>query len=315
VKLIDDRYRELLALMQLFLFREIPLRTLKTVSPSNFAFFQQSQPSTVLSTVKQKKEQVLVMQPPPLIQPHMALKNTRNASPSTEPIAPPETLPSAPPPIQVVSQKPAPLPLLLTDPSSVPNPIEKPITMIEKTKKLTLEPPSSTPLVEDFRQLWTTFKSLFPHVALSESIPSDAKAQQIKKARLKEPEIPVVLILSFQEEQQQLSFLKTMVQGLSVRLAPTRLVSAPHIQTESEWQQLLTSPHLRLIIASDYGLYMHRYLMSHYQELPQRGKYCLHGIPLLLISDCALYLKEPKLKVLLWRAICTEFNASQCSVN
>ena len=70
------------------------------------------------------------------------------------------------------------------------------------------------------------------------------------------------------------------------------------------------SSNLRLIIASDYGLYLQPKLMAYYREVTQQGKHFVNNIPLLLLSDLALYLKEPQLKSLLWRAICKEFAAS-----
>ncbi len=69
------------------------------------------------------------------------------------------------------------------------------------------------------------------------------------------------------------------------------------------------SPDLRLVIASDYDLYLQPELMKVYREAPQQGKHYLNKTPLLLLSDLSLYLKEPQLKSLLWRAICNEFAA------
>jgi len=158
---------------------------------------------------------------------------------------------------------------------------------------------------------WKFYQSLFPDWSLSEAIPNDKIALKNKNAWMKIQEATPVIILSFHDNEQQLTFLKNIAQAISLRLSSAQVISASQIEKENGWENLLNSPQLRLVIAGDYELYLHPKLMHVYREIPQHGRHFLGKIPLLLLSDLSLYLKEPQLKPLLWRAICNEFATAQ----
>jgi hypothetical protein len=306
---IKKCYAELLALTQLFLLREYSPAEVKIVDPAIFGFFQKKMKATPLINQRRSSSKPMPSIPPSQVAPRAMAHPSSTEPPPPE--APPEPLPSPkpepqpphplPPPTQPEPSPPEPQPPIIQDKQNKAN---------FHSKALILET-LAVPPTRDQREFWKLFPTLFPELRLSESIPSDSVAQKLKNAWLNDQVIPPVIILSFHQEEKQLNFLKNLAQAISLRLAPARVLSASKWEKENSWEHILNFPHLRLVIASDYGLYTQSALMRFYREIPQQGKHFLNHIPLLLLSDLALYLKEPQLKPLLWRAICNEFAASQ----
>ena len=299
-------YRELLALTQLYLHREHPPQQIKAVAPAAFAYFQKNGKSPLPSKIKD-----LPKQPP--LPPVQAIKAVPQPAADFSP----------PPSAKVHSPvQPAQIPLVpetLSPPVKSENraaPSQPPMNQtqtnkpISHSKALSLEPFSSQ-AAHDLNEIWKLHRQLFPDLSLSENIPKDAVALKIKNAWLNEQSIPPVVILSFREQEKELAFLKNVAQAVTLRLAQARVISVSKWEKENEWEKLLNFPDLRLVIATDYDLYLNSALMKHYREAPQQGKHYLNRTPLLLLSDLALYLKEHQLKSLLWRAICNEFADSQ----
>ncbi|MFI0434282.1 MAG: hypothetical protein ACH350_00965 [Parachlamydiaceae bacterium] len=310
---LKDRYTELIHLTRLFLIREHPLAEIRSVDPAIFDVFNEkrSRSSDIspphaphpLPFFKPAQTQEMKRATPPL-------------SPSSLPLKPIENRPlertaelikhKANPPA-IDHQKPA---------SATPPPYSQSTGDKEKEEKkrgFHLDP---LPIAVEQKNVeeWKLYGSLFPDWVLPQSIPSDEIAVRNKKRWLKTEETCPVLILSFDDGDPQLAFLKNIARAISLRLAPARVISAPRIEKTNGWEALINSSSLRLIIAGDYALYLHPKLIQFYREEPQQGKHFLHNTPLLLLSDLALYLKEPQLKPLLWRAICNEFAAANVVV-
>lgn len=296
---IQQCYAELLSLTQLFLLREHPLNEVKIVSPSLLTFFQKNMKSTPVLQAPKKvssptfasslpiKEAVITTTP----------SDTRPTEPRPKPPLPNPTPPSAQPE---------------PPPSPQPPPIiqqEKPNKITRGAKELALDPLIARSTPHDQGEFWKLFPNLFPEAKLSEAIPSDALAQKLKNAWQHQQMIPPVILLAFHDDEKQMTFLKNLAQAISLRLAPARVLSAHKLEKEKGWNEVLQTSSLRLVIASDYGLYLQPNLMQLYREVPQEGKHYLNQTPLLLLSDLNLYLKEPQLKSLLWRAICNRLLA------
>jgi hypothetical protein len=306
MKLIKDYYAELLSLTQLFLLREHSLKDVRMVDPTSMNFFQKKgQPP--LSSSAPKKVQPAPISAPEIKNSKISLQSAISEAPQPEarPVeARQESLPAQPLPTFAQPSSVQQTPVI---PTSQPPVIQD---KISKGKGFSLEPFVSASSQEN-SEWWNLSQTLFPEWVLSKAIPSDVIAQKNKNAWLKSQEIPPVIILSFHDNEQQQTFLKNIAQAISLRLAPAQVVSASQIEKENGWENILNASQLRLVIAGDYGLYLHPKLMRFYKELPQQGKHFLNQTPLLLLSDLSLYLKEPQLKPLLWRAICNEFAASQ----
>lgn len=297
---IQERYNELLTLTQVYLFREFSLKDTQVANPETFHFFKKklaSAPSLI--PIPQHKQNQQPLQP--------------SASQRNAPLPPapyPRQEPSKPPSDTILQPKAA-SPVKTAAPliDEVPPTIAEDKSPVKSagSKEVALTPLPSSSTQRDQREFWQLFQTQFPTTPLSEAVPADTIAKKIKDAWLNEQMIPPIIILSFHDGEKHLAFLKNIARAVSLRLAPARVISAPKIEQEKKWEAMLSSTGLRLVIASDYGLYMQPGLMKNYREVPQQAKHYLNNIPLLLLSDLSLYLKEPQLKPLLWRAICNEF--------
>lgn len=214
------------------------------------------------------------------------------------------TLPQAKPSPQPLKVTPPPIPKIQPSPPTekkeAPKIVSQPPPVKAEPHPLSLEPVSS-PSKPDLSEFWKLHLQLFPDTKLCETIPDDAVAQKIKNSWKEDLTIPSVVILSFNEKERELTFLKNVAKAITLRFMPARVISA------SKWEELLNSPQLSLVIAPDHDFYMHAELMKYYKEANNLGKHYLKNSPLLLLSDPSLYLKEPQLKSLLWRAICNDF--------
>ena len=169
-------------------------------------------------------------------------------------------------------------------------------------KNFLLEPLAPTAFeISCFRKF---FQEHFPHHTLTTEIPNDQLALKISKAWANKHHVLPVVILSFNEQNQSLNFLKNIVNAISLCLKPACIVSGIQIEKNQQWEQLLSTPDLRLIIACDYELYLQKNLIKHYKQSPEKNLHYLNDVPLLLLSDLNLYLKRPELKSFLWNAIC-----------
>ncbi len=289
--LVKERYKELLSLTRLYLSREYKIKERKKIDDKSLSFVQKK-PDSLASVNFPKKEFKQPSLPSTLdnapLQP-IALSPTSDSHFQT-PFPDAAAQPSKPPPPPANER------------GSTPNPT---------ANLLALEPldKANTPVnYQDFNQF---FRNHFPNSIIHEQIPCDSQARKIKNTWLNEQVMPPIILLSFQEEEKPLAFLKNMARAISLRLAPVRIYSASKLEKNKEWEKILTASTLRLVIASDYGVYSQPGLMNYYREIPEQSKHFLLQIPLLLVSDLSLYLKEPQLKSLLWRAICNEFAATQ----
>lgn len=314
---IKQQYSELVSLTQLFLLRDYSLQDKKIADPQTYRYFQQLAIHSPSPALVSKKPVTLNANSR---NPYQATTTPPNPVPQPDPLPPPSTPEPRPNP-SIPEPTPPPAMPEPTPPTHTPDPVPPPATpdprppVITKTSsrkefEFNLEPLSSAPSVEtkEFREI---IKQYYPTYPLRDQVPMDSEAIRRRHEWKINQEIPSIVILSFNDQDKQLSFLKNIVEAISLRLAPARLFSALKIEQEQKWESLLKAPTLRLIIASDYGLYMLPGLMKYYKETTKQAKHYLDQTPLLLLSDLSLYLKQPQLKPLLWRAICTEFEVNQ----
>ncbi len=299
---LQEHYFKLVSLTQLFLLREFSLREKLTTNHETYLFLQKSvkssHPSQELAPLEKKSLPPLLLASP---------KTAKKALiPSSSSPLPPQKPPPQPTPLPPQPAPPEPYP----EPT-IPEP--HPPTIIDRSHQksrysalFSLEPlPALTPV--DCQEFKHILKEQYPHYIFIDHIPSDTLAKKIKNTWQTEQTTPSVMILSFNDQDKSLVFLQSIAQAITRYFAPARIFSSAKIEQEKRWDLLLANPELRLIIASDYGLYSLPELMKHHKEIPQQARHFLNHIPLFLLSDLSLYFKEPQLKPFLWRAICKEF--------
>lgn len=172
-----------------------------------------------------------------------------------------------------------------------PLPKPAPVSVIE-------EPPLPKPS-SHLRQL---ISFLAPELALLDVIPSDAHARKIAERWKTKNQAAPISILTFQEPQEHRVLLENIACALSVYFGEVKIVAAEGIEKEKQWETFLSHAGLKLVIACDYTLWQLSNLMTLYKE--KEAVRTVGSVPLFLLPDLSLYLKDPLLKRLLWKALC-----------
>lgn len=160
--------------------------------------------------------------------------------------------------------------------------------------------PFAQPIEADFNDLKKIIAERYPNQPLKDKLPCDAHAKAIKDEWQKEILIPSVLILSFTDLPQHLDFLNSLAMAIGKQLAPASVFSADRLENDKGWESILSKDSLRLIIASGHSLNSNKELMKHHREAPKEAKHYLGKIPLFLLADISVYIKNPRLKIPLW---------------
>lgn len=199
-------------------------------------------------------------------------------------------IPKIAPHVAIIKNSPAPLPVI--------KPIEQPVSkpFIELNKPAVLD--------DQLNDVKKGFAKNFPSVCLEEKIPSDERAKEIASAYKTKNHAKDITILVFNQSGQELSFLKEVAKALNISFYKTALINAHALEKEDKWDFLLSAKPLKLIIASDYGIWQCPKLLKFYKEIPSSSTRLLKGTPLFLLPDLSLYLKKPLLKRSLWNALC-----------
>lgn len=165
-----------------------------------------------------------------------------------------------------------------------------------------LEFPSALPQT-DFSDLRTIIQQKLPNVRLLDQLPDDTEAKKMASIWSQEKKIPQVLILSFDDVPKHQAFLSNIAKALEIHGIDAKVANAAKLERENEWQKLLQSKELKLVIAGSSGFYNLPELQKNYREGTKQGRHHLGDRLLLLLSDISYYLKEPTLKPSLWGAL------------
>jgi hypothetical protein len=292
---LKEQYTELIALTKVFLLRNFSLKESSMTMPKDHLFFKKwiLQPSHSQQTENPSDRQSL-SSPPPL----SPIKKSEHVQ---QPILSNSfSPPTSPKPVTELTQ--------VKNHTQENRVIDSKISPTKEKAKESpfyldpLDPPPPSDCLE-FKKIFTEY---FPHYPLIDQIPTDQIAKKMKSMWKTNLNLFPILILSFTEKEKELQFLKNLAQAITLHFAPAQVISGIKIEQEKKWDQWLKKSDRRLVMASDHGFYLMPELMKSYQEGPRQGKYSLNQIPLLLLSDVSLYLSQPQLKPLLWRAICAE---------
>ena len=213
---------------------------------------------------------------------------------------------------------PAPLPPKKVEPVIIKQPLP-PEPVFEKKGELPPPPPplkESAPPPFDKRLLEISLEDVrkvvlkaAPELPIIQEIPSDAQAKKIA-ARWKTKNLSApISILSLSEPPAQRILLEQIAKAIETHFGSVRIVGAETIEKEKQWDAFLSAAELKLIISCDYTLWQLSDLMRHFKETPATGERALKTIPLFLLPDLSLYLKDPLLKRSLWKALCQKLSS------
>ncbi|NGX33767.1 MAG: hypothetical protein K1060chlam1_00108 [Candidatus Anoxychlamydiales bacterium] len=155
---------------------------------------------------------------------------------------------------------------------------------------------------DSFLDIKKSIEQKFPNISiLKEPIDDKIAKQKSQKYKLKNIS-STITILAYKEDEKLYRFLEKLSTSLSVYFYPSKVVSAYLIEKEDNWDDFLKSD-ISLIISSDYTIFELKRLRTYYRENPSKGEKFLKDIPLFLLPDIFLYLKEPTLKASLFNAL------------
>lgn len=166
--------------------------------------------------------------------------------------------------------------------------------------------PESAPA--DFQSLRALFAKIAPGFPLINEIPCDEIAKKIAARWKTKNQTAPISILSYQEPPAQKALLEQLAKAIDVVFGPARLVQAESIEKDKQWEAFLSVPDLKWVIACDYSLWQLGGLMHFYKENPAQATRELGKVPLFLLPDLSLYLKDPLLKRSLWKALCQKLS-------
>jgi hypothetical protein len=164
------------------------------------------------------------------------------------------------------------------------------------------------PVSHDLSSVRTILSVVAPELAILNDIPSDAIARKIAERWKTKNQTAPISILLFQEPPEQRALLEQIAKALDVCFGPAKIVHAEKIEKEKQWEAFLSVTDLKMVITCDYTLWQLNHLMHFYKETPAQGTRMLGNVPVFLLPDLSLYLKDPLLKRSLWKALCQKFS-------
>ncbi len=151
----------------------------------------------------------------------------------------------------------------------------------------------------DLKQL---LKKIAPEMRIVDEIPSDETARKIVENWKGEEISEEVIILFFEETEEEMGVIRNLAHAINTRLKPARVIDGRKMEKEDKWGVVFSSPKLRLILSSP-TLTFYPLLMQHYKELKETGKIFLNTTPLYILDSMSSYLKNPTLKISLWQKL------------
>jgi len=217
--------------------------------------------------------------------------------------------PPAPKPIVKKAPQPIPEPIVTLPPVPKAEPIAAPSPLPPQPTVSCAPAPAPHEPIEpkSLGALRGWVKKIAPEMVLIDQIPSDADAKRLAQRWKTKNQAAPISVLYLAEDAVHKKLLEEIVVALDVFFGPARLISAGTIEREKQWEAFLSVEGLKLVVACDYTLWQLGGLITHYKE--QTGHRMLKNIPLFLLPDLSLYLKDPLLKRSLWKALCQKLSS------
>ena len=163
------------------------------------------------------------------------------------------------------------------------------------------------PTPVDFSDLYAVVAERCPHLKIIDTIPDDALA----KSALYKQKAAQVAVLLFETSSLHHTFIFNMVKAIDIYLAPAIKVNAAGLEKEGSWDSFLANSELKLIVIQQSELQKMPKLLKYFTEGTGEDKKFLGQVPVLLLSDIAVYFTDPEKKRLLWSKLRFFFNAAQ----
>lgn len=157
-------------------------------------------------------------------------------------------------------------------------------------------------------QFRSILQKIAPELAILDSIPDDAAAKQIATRWKTKNQSAPISILSSGELPEHKALLAEIAAALDVYFGPARFIEADAIEKEKQWKMFLSVGSLKMIVVCDSTLWQLHDLRQFYKETPATGVRMLGDVPIFLLPDLSLYLKDPLLKRSLWKALCSKLS-------
>lgn len=191
----------------------------------------------------------------------------------------------------------------IVSPSVVSGPSSEPDERVVKNTPSPLQPLKKEKPLYTLDEMRAVVEKVIPSFPLRSEVLDDAKAKRrasFWKEELKEISI---LILNFEEQEKPRLFLNNLSTALTALLTPAKVIEATRFEREKKWDELLSLPSLRLILAPSFSTWKQTTLSSFYKELPAEAKYFLKRCPVLFLHPLSAYFKNPLLKKQLWNTL------------
>lgn len=156
---------------------------------------------------------------------------------------------------------------------------------------------------DDFADIKKAVSGIGVNITITDEILNDKTARQnSQKYKLKNISADLA-VLAYRENENHYKFLEKIAIALNNYFYPAKVISAYVIEKENNWEMFLSENAFLLIISSERTIIELPNLRKHYREnLAAKEKY-LNNIPVFLLPDIALYLKEPSLKISLFKTL------------
>ena len=180
---------------------------------------------------------------------------------------------------------------------------EAPIKTEKKKDIKKIERFEKPQLIDDsFSEILKTISKVAPSLEIIDSI-DDQKAKKIASKYKLKNEAAEITLLAYKESESAYKFLQKLSIALEVYFLPTKVVSAYKFEKENSWDSFFEENDIKLIISSDYTVFELEKLKKYYVEVPAKREKFLNKVPLFLLPDLSLYLKEPMLKNSLFKTL------------
>ncbi len=200
-----------------------------------------------------------------------------------------------------VSLSPPPKPAVKYEP-----PAPKPVVIARAVVKEEAHPPAKPSF--DLSGVRNILSVVAPELAILNEIPNDAMAKKISERWKTKNQSAPISILVYQEPPEQRALLDQVARALDVYFGPAKIVQAEGIEKDKQWGAFLSVADLKMVIVCDYTLWQLNGLMQFYKETPAQGVRVLGNVPIFLLPDLSLYLKDSLLKRSLWKALCQKLS-------